>query len=186
MEQEQQVIEIKNLWKGEKVVGVLLRKFVDRVKGNSSEVARIAGKDIQTKGVDAVEHTNSRTNLGKIAKTLANARDLTVVITGKEDIIVDKDNCYYINNGCDMMANVVGTGCMATSVIGTFAAVCKDSGLAAAAGLCCYEIAAELAVRKTNGPASFKQELFDCIFNLKQDDVSKMKKVENERILLHN
>ena len=44
------------------------------------------------------------------------------------------------------MAHVVGTGCMAASVIGTFAGAAPDRvTAAAAAGLSCYEIAAELA-----------------------------------------
>ena len=76
------------------------------------------------------------------------------------------------------MAKLVGTGCMAASVIGTFAAVEKDLAVAAAAGLACYEIAAEVAVRKSEGPGTFKEQLFDCIYKLDQKTVEKMQKIE--------
>ena len=50
------------------------------------------------------------------------------------------------------MSHVVGTGCMAASVIGTFVGASPDDVTsAAAAGLCCYEIAAELAVKEVPG-----------------------------------
>jgi hydroxyethylthiazole kinase len=72
----------------------------------------------------------------------------------------------------------VGTGCMATSVIGAFAAVESDLSLAAACGLACYEIAAELAAEKPGGPASFKERLFDCLYNLDRQTVDRMQKIE--------
>ena len=77
-----------------------------------------------------------------------------------------------------MMANLVGTGCMATSVIGTFAGATPDQiPEAAAAGLACYEIAAEQAVKKSDGPSSFKQQLFDCIFRLDEKQIRAMQQV---------
>ncbi|MFH1782262.1 MAG: hydroxyethylthiazole kinase [Candidatus Omnitrophota bacterium] len=145
------------------------------IKGNASEIAKIAGEDIQTKGVDSVAVGK---DLRSLAKELAIKEECTVVITGEEDIIVDKDNIYTVKNGCSMMAHVVGTGCMATSVIGTFVAVEKDLAKASVAGLVCYEIAAELADKETNGPGTFKEKLFDSIFNLKKEDIVKMKRVE--------
>ena len=77
-----------------------------------------------------------------------------------------------------MMANIVGTGCMATSVIGTFAAVEKDLVVASASGLCCFEIAAELAVKSSKGPGSFKEALYDAVYNLDKKTVEKMSKLE--------
>jgi hydroxyethylthiazole kinase len=76
------------------------------------------------------------------------------------------------------MTRVVGTGCMAASVIGAFAAVEPDYRRAAACALVCYEIAAELAAKKSRGPASFKAALFDCLYNLDQLTVEKMQRIE--------
>jgi hydroxyethylthiazole kinase len=146
------------------------------IKGNRSEVARIAGLDVRTRGVDAAEVV---ADLRELATRLARERNCSVVITGREDIVADVNRTYVIRNGNEMMSHVVGTGCMATSVIGTFAGASQnDITAAAAAGLCCYEIAAELAIEKSGGPASFKQHLFDCVFSLTRDNVLSMQRVE--------
>jgi len=148
---------------------------VDIIKGNASEVARIAGENVQTKGVDSLEVEK---DLKEIAQKLAKDRNCTVVITGKEDIVADKDKHYIVRNGHEMMRHVVGTGCMAASVIGTFAAVESDLAKAAAAGLSAYEIAAELAASESKGPGTFKEKLFDNIFNLNDEIINKRQKVE--------
>ena len=147
---------------------------IDIIKGNASEVARIAGETIQTKGVDS---TDVGKDLVEIARKLADERNCTVVITGEIDFIADKSKALKVENGHEMMSNVVGTGCMATSVIGTFAAVESDLVSASAAGLACYEIAAQMAAVDSNGPATFKEMLFDNIFHLKKDEIEKHQKV---------
>ncbi len=148
---------------------------VDIIKGNASEIARIAGENVQTKGVDAA---SVEKNLEEVASGIAKKRNSTVVITGVEDIVADGKRVMLVKNGHPMMANIVGTGCMATSVIGTFAAVEKDLVAASAAGLVCYEVAAEIAAQEAKGPGSFKEKLFDAVFNLNTDTVNRMQKVE--------
>ena len=144
---------------------------IDIIKGNSSEIARIAGEDIRTKGVDAVDTAK---DLAGIAGKLAREREATVVITGKEDIIASSNVRYIVQNGHPMMAHVVGTGCMASSIIGAFAAVQpKDTAHAAASALICFGIAAELAAKKATGPASFKEALFDHMYNLDKKTIDK-------------
>jgi hydroxyethylthiazole kinase len=147
---------------------------IDVIKGNSSEIARIAGEKVRTKGVDS---SQVEMNLQRLAKRLAGERNCTVVITGKEDIISDGKRVFLVKNGDPLMGHIVGTGCMAASVIGTFCAVEKDLVLAASAGLACFEIAAELAKKKARGPGSFKEQLFDCIYKLDEKTVTKMQKV---------
>ncbi len=148
---------------------------IDIIKGNSSEIARISGESVRTKGVDAVCVDK---NMIEVAEKLARKRKCTVVVTGKEDIVADGKKLYIVKNGDPLMARVVGTGCMATSVIGTFAAVKRDLTLAACAGLVCFEIAAECAAKSSSGPGTFKEKLFDCIFHLDKKTIDKMQKVE--------
>ncbi len=148
---------------------------IDIIKGNSSEIARISGESVRTKGVDA---TKVDKNMLGVAKKLAKNRKCTVVVTGKEDIVTDGKKLYIIKNGHPMMTHVVGTGCMATSVIGTFAAIERDLAYAAAAGLVCFEIAAECAAKSSSGPGTFRENLFDCIFHLDKKTIDKMQKVE--------
>jgi hydroxyethylthiazole kinase len=148
---------------------------INIIKGNSSEIARIAGENVATKGVDA---NLVNKDMIQIAKNLASQRQATVVITGKEDIVSDAKKTYIIKNGHPLMANIVGTGCMATSVIATFAAVEKDLSLAASAGLVCFEVAAEIAAKSSLGPAKFKEKIFDTIFKLDKKTLDKMQRVE--------
>jgi len=145
------------------------------IKGNSSEIARMAGESVSTRGVDA---SAVEKNLQEIARSLAEKRNCTVVITGKEDIVADEKRVVLVRNGHAMMANIVGTGCMATSVIGTFAAVEKDYVAASVAGLVCYEVAAQMAAARAEGPGSFKEMMFDAVFNLDAETVKRMQRIE--------
>jgi hydroxyethylthiazole kinase len=148
---------------------------IDVIKGNASEVARIAGENVRTKGVDA---SDVGKDLVEIAGRLAGKRNCTVVITGKEDIVSGKGKTFLVKNGHQMMSHIVGTGCMATSVIGAFAAVEKDLAVAAAAGLCCFEIAAEIAAGTSKGPGSFKANLYDAVYNLDENTIKSRQKIE--------
>jgi len=148
---------------------------INIIKGNVSEIARISGEEVKTKGVDAGKVENDMIH---VAKRLARIRRCTVVATGKEDIVTDAEKTYIIKNGHPMMTHVVGTGCMSTSVIGTFAAVESDLALAAAAGLVCFEIAAECAAKSSKGPGTFKERLYDCVYQLDKKTINRMQKVE--------
>jgi len=159
----------------QKSLELLDKVKIDIIKGNSSEIARISGESVRTKGVDAVEVAK---NMIKLAEKLARERKCTVVVTGKEDIVANEERAYIIKNGDPLMARVVGTGCMATSVIGAFIAVERNLALAATAGLVCFEIAAECAAKLSSGPGTFKEKLFDSIFHLDKKTIDKMQKVE--------
>ncbi len=150
---------------------------IDVLKGNASEIARLAGADVQTRGVDA--GVVAADDLETLARGLAAARNATVVVTGKIDLVVAPDGTIYrVANGHPLMGECVGTGCMASSAIGTFAAVCPENlPAAAAAGLACYEIAAELAVPAVAGPADFKLRLLDAIHHLTPEDVARLVRI---------
>jgi hydroxyethylthiazole kinase len=158
-----------------KVFELLDQVKINIIKGNASEIARVSGANIRTKGVDATE---VGADLETLARTLAARRQATVVITGKVDLVADAQGIHRVKNGVALMTRVVGTGCMAASVIGAFAAVHADSCQAAACALACYGIAAELAAEKSHGPASFKDALFDCLYNLDQATVERMQRIE--------
>jgi len=145
------------------------------IKGNKSEVAVLAGFDAKTKGVEAGEADG---NPSEIAMGLAQEEGIVVVITGKTDIVAGPEGrLFFIENGHEMMGSVVGTGCMATSLLGAFCAVEEDYPLASAAALSCFGIAGELAARKASAPIAFKGELIDAVYSLSMDDVERMAKV---------
>lgn len=147
---------------------------IDIIKGNASEIARIAGERVKTKGVDSTEVGNDMRDL---TAGLAALRKCTIVVTGKEDLVSDGKRTFVVKNGVPVMGSVVGTGCMAASVIGAFAAVCDDPVRASVSGLVCFEVAAELAAKKARGPASFKEMLFDRLYSLDEKSLGKLEKV---------
>lgn len=148
---------------------------IDVIKGNRSEIASVAGLQADTRGVDAGEVA---ADMRTVAQSLAARRACVVVVTGAEDVVASGDGVLLVRNGHPIMANLVGTGCMATSVIGTFAAAEPGRvAQAAAAGLACFEIAAEQAVKHTQSPTAFKQRLFDEVFGLDEQSVESMQRI---------
>ncbi len=154
----------------------LLETFrVDVIKGNQSEIARVAGLTVSTRGVDAGQ---VNADLAELARALARTHEATVVITGRQDVVADRSVTCLVNNGHPLMTNVVGTGCMAASVIGAFAAVEKNLCAAAASALVCYEIAAELAAEGCAGPCDFKTRLLDRLYALEGATVSQRQNIQ--------
>jgi hydroxyethylthiazole kinase len=147
---------------------------VDIIKGNASEIATMAGYQIQTKGVET--GVVSR-DLMSLAKELAVSCEATVVITGSEDIVVDKQRTAVVRNGHSMMGDVVGTGCMSTSAVGVFAAIEKDLFYAVFSALCCFEIAGELAAEGSKSPGFFRQKLLEEIYLLNEKMIIARQKV---------
>ncbi|MCQ1535352.1 hydroxyethylthiazole kinase [Methanosarcina sp. KYL-1] len=141
---------------------------IDVIKGNYSEIAKLAGENAETKGVEA---TSIDADPRQVAKGLAKAKACTVVMTGKEDIVSDGEKTFIVKNGHELMGSIVGTGCVAASIIGSFAAVNPDYCGAARDALCCFGVAGELAAEKANGPGSFKVNLYDEVFNLTDEMV---------------
>ena len=162
-------------FRDQKSLELLEEVHIDIIKGNASEVARVSGEAVRTKGVDASEVA---VDLTQVAQALAQARRATVVITGETDIVADATRLYLVRNGHPLMGHVVGTGCMATSVIGAFAAVSPDLAKAAAAALVTFGVAAECTAPLSQGPATFKEKLFDCLYNLDEATIKRLMRVE--------
>jgi len=159
----------------QKCLELLEEARIDLLKGNASEVARLAGKAVQTRGVDSAPVAG---DLAELSVRLARERHLVVVVTGPEDLVTDGAVLWRVRNGDPIMAQVVGTGCMATSVIGAFAAVEQDLATAAAAALVCFGVAGECAARGCLGPGSFKECLYDYLYHLDGPTLERMQKAE--------
>jgi len=101
-----------------------------------------------------------------------------VAITGGEDIITDGKKLLLAKNGHPRMGEVVGTGCMAASAIGCFAAVENDHLMAAASALAAYGIAGEIAADRSAGPGSFLPCLIDAAAALDEMTVQKRMHIE--------
>jgi hydroxyethylthiazole kinase len=156
------------------------RKILDNVKvsvikGNSGEIAVLAGARAEVRGVESISVEG---NPVSHARQLAAAEKCTVVITAPADIVTDGARTFLIRNGHSRMGEVVGTGCMAASVIGAFAAVESDITLAAACAMSVYGIAGEMAAVDAKGPGSMKQNMFDTIMAVSRKDILKGARID--------
>ncbi|MEM5871388.1 MAG: hydroxyethylthiazole kinase, partial [Candidatus Aenigmatarchaeota archaeon] len=161
----------------EKAKEILEEIKVDIIKGNGGEIGTLAGAKAKVKGVESMGFEGERKD---IVKTLAKKYCSVVVMTGKEDIISDGKTTYFVLNGHEMMGSVVGTGCMATSLIGSFASVEKNYAKASAYALSCFGIAGELGSKKAKGPGEFKERLYDALYNLNEKILKNMVKIKIE------
>jgi len=149
------------------------------IKGNASEISCIAGLDVTTKGVDS---SSVSFDLADVASKLSEKLSCTVVITGKRDYVAGNGKLFAIDNGTELMGKVVGTGCMAASMIGCFAAVLPDDLVSAsAAALSLWGIAGESATEKSNGAGSFLVNIFDALSSITEDDIATHTKLEQLR-----
>jgi len=147
---------------------------IDIVRGNHAEVSILAGLKGSIKGVESV---GSGENAVEVARSLARKHNQVVIITGKQDIVTDGKTVIKINNGSPMLGTITATGCMVTSLIATFAAVCDDYVMASTGALVCFGLAGERAAVKAQGPGSFKVNLFDEVYNLNEEIIRKGLKV---------
>jgi hydroxyethylthiazole kinase len=150
------------------VSDLLKRSHIDILKGNYAEVGSVYGAKAHVRGVESMGLEGDPM---QIATGLSLRLGNTVVMTGKTDLVVGGGKTYRIDNGNAMMGSIVGTGCMASSAIGAFAAVEKDCSLASAAALACYGIAGEIANHSSRGPGSFKEAFYDAVWCLDETDI---------------
>lgn len=146
----------------------------DIIKGNSGEISFLAGIEGSVRGVDS---TGSSEDSKDIIAELAKRYECVVVSTGKVDYVSDGKDTYELTNGDDLEGCVSGTGCMLSSVIGSYAGANGVSVGSAMAAITAFNIAAEHSAKISKGPGSFKVSLFDCLFSLGSDSVDKEAKV---------
>ena len=150
------------------------------LRGNISEIRFIAGLGSETKGVDASESDIvCADNAGQIAKNLARKLGCVVAISGAVDAISDGDKITYIENGHPLMGSLTGTGCMSSSLVGSFCGAAKTQPYAATcAAILCMGVAGDLAYEKTGrlGRGSFLAALHDAIGNMNAETLERMAK----------
>lgn len=142
----------------ESTLKILEQVKIDILKGNAGEIATIAGAQGEVRGVESM---GVKGNIEELAKNLAKKYNNVVVVTGKIDIITNGDNVEKCHAGHEMMSRVVGTGCMAASVLGCFASVAQDFVDSSIQAMIYYGQAGEKAARSIKRPMEFKIQLID-------------------------
>ncbi|HJJ36687.1 MAG TPA: hydroxyethylthiazole kinase [Methanocorpusculum sp.] len=125
------------------------------IKGNASEINRLAGAKTNAHGVDSFGDVNVEKMMD-----YAGTSSIVVVATGKVDLVTDGRRLFAVSNGVPEMGMISGTGCMLGSCIAAGCAVARPLE-ASIAALSALGIAGERAAERTAGPGTFKPAFFD-------------------------
>jgi len=130
------------------------------LKGNAGEIGTIAGIEARVRGVDSAGLSGDP---AEVCSRLAERLGCTVAMSAPVDVVSDGDRVAFVENGHPLMGAVSGTGCMAASVTGAFAAIADDRFEAAVVALAAFGLAGEGAAARVAGPGSFRAGLFDAL-----------------------
>ncbi len=142
---------------------LLIELRISVIKGNAGEIGTLAGTGGKVRGVDSGGLSGDPV---AVAKALAKGAGAVVVMSGPTDIVTDGSRTALVDNGHQLMGQISGTGCMASSIVGAFAAASRDHVLSSAAALAAFGIAGELAAERASAPGSFKLALMDQVATL--------------------
>jgi len=123
------------------------------VRGNAAEIATLAGREAEIRGVEAVGDAAGP----ELAQAAADALECVVSVTGPVDHVSDGQRVVAVANGHELLGTV--SGC--------FLAVRQASPLEAAVeALVAFGVAGEDAARDARGPGTFHVALYDALYNL--------------------
>jgi hydroxyethylthiazole kinase len=145
------------------------------VRGNSAEIATLAGQAAEIRGVEAVGGASGP----ELAREAAASLGCVASVTGPVDHVSDGRRTISVSNGHELLGTVTGTGCMSTAITGCFLGVRADAPFEAAAeALVAFGVAGEEAARKAKGPGSFHVALYDALYALDPSKLDKQAKIE--------
>jgi hydroxyethylthiazole kinase len=145
------------------------------VRGNSAEIATLAGREAEIRGVEAVGAEAGP----ELAREAARSLGCTIAVTGAVDHVSDGERHVAVANGHELLSRVSGTGCMATAITGCFLAVRGDDPLTAAAeALVAFGVAGEDAAADAKGPGTFHAALYDALAALDPETLDSRAKIE--------
>jgi hydroxyethylthiazole kinase len=146
------------------------------VRGNQAEVATLAGRRAEIRGVESIGAADAA---GELAKAAATGLGCVAAVTGPVDHVSDGSRLIVVANGHELLGTVSGTGCMSTAITGCFLAVAPDRPLEAAAeALVAFGVAGEDAAKDAKGPGTFHANLYDALYNLDPATLDSRAKVE--------
>ena len=156
------------------------------IRGNISEIKTIANGYGNTKGVDAdVADAISDENLYEAVdsiKKLSKKTDAIIAVTGKIDIVADKNKAFIIRNGRAEMGKITGTGCQLSSLVTAFIVANPKVKLeAAATAVMMMGVAGEIGYENllpNEGNATYRNRIIDAIYNMDGEILEKRAKYE--------
>ena len=156
------------------------------VRGNMSEIKAIAklinlneNNDSAGKGVDVAESDiiskDTLESNALIVKELAKELDAVVIASGPIDIISDGNLTFGLDNGDEMMPLITGSGCMLTTIIGSYVGA-NDALIGGITACALMAIAGENAAKMVRendlGSGSFRTFLIDNLYKLSAEELA--------------
>jgi hydroxyethylthiazole kinase len=147
----------------------------DVVRGNAAEIATLAGRSAEIRGVESLGSADSPADVARAA-----ARELgsVITVTGAVDHVSDGEHVLAVANGHPLLATITGSGCMSTAVTGCFLAVAADPLAAAVEALVAFGVAGEAAAAAARGPGSFHVALYDALHQLDSTSLDAVARVQ--------
>ncbi len=153
------------------------------IRGNASEIRFLAGQNSIGSGVDVSKlDVITESNISEViemVKELSKKLGSVIAISGKLDIISNGEQTVVLKNGCATMSRITGSGCMLTSLIGSFCgATPNDPFSATVSAMAVMGISGELAENRRlinhTGNATFRNDLIDAVFNFTEKQLMEM------------
>jgi hydroxyethylthiazole kinase len=146
------------------------------VRGNPAEIATLAGREAEIRGVESIAAADSGAELARAAAQMLGT---VAAVTGPTDHVSDGERVIAVSNGHELLGTVSGTGCMSTAVTGSFLAAKPGEPLEATAeALVAFGLAGEDAARDAKGPGTFHAALYDALYNLDPTTLDERARVE--------
>lgn len=150
------------------------------IRGNASEIRALAGESAVGSGVDVsaldvITEENLKDSVEMIKK-LAKQTGSVIAVSGVIDVVSDGSRVMVLRNGCAAMSRITGSGCMLTSLMGAACGAIPQEPFAAACGAMavmgvCGELADKRRIMNGTGNATFRTDLIDAAFNLKEEQL---------------
>lgn len=166
------------------------------IRGNASEICSLTHGHSSPRGVDntlsqtaakEILITHGRTGdagvdqrafPGSTKMDILSDRAACLLVSGKEDMILDHSDALILKNGSDLMDAVTGTGCILSAITAAFFAVSDSPFEAAAAASAVSGIAGEIAAQKATGPGTFLSHFMDALYTLDEPSITNLLKAE--------
>lgn len=147
-------------YRTETFINFIKKHKISVVRGYPSEIEALANAKLITVGTESTTNELACKN----AKLLSEKYDMSVVVSGRLNTVIDHDKHDYFNFDSELLLKVAGISSLLSSLIGVFHAVEEDRYIAARAALSYYSTCVGIAKNKAYGPGTFRAGLLDELY----------------------
>ncbi|CUT17726.1 MULTISPECIES: hydroxyethylthiazole kinase [Candidatus Ichthyocystis] len=147
--------------------------FSNVIRGNADEIAAIVEAPPENsvkKGVDSSSCRNID-NLLSLVHYFSRINGITVVVTGKDDYIINTEAVSRVSFGSPIMRSITGMGCALSSIISAFCAISGNYTEASHAATAYFSMCGQYAAKKSNLPGSFRCHFIDILSSMSEAEM---------------